>query len=249
MILTVILLSCHSKLDKFKDYKIARPNYWDSFLTLSEIEAKSIEHEKEFNDRQDYLFKVDSMFIPGTPDSLKLRYSNKAVERRRNFEFNRSRWNVDTYVNNAKVDSTLHENEFITFFCGCTLEENKIKVNMGIWVFGGMFVDIHLSENTYSAFYTENVHEESPYKYSPQDSSFTDEINSNLVDKKLTLLSEPRFTINERVAGLIEFETPKFYSTAGYKKWFYGKSKTELDELFIKGEVYFSCVLKNKKFN
>lgn len=230
-------------------FNVGSIEHWESFMVPTDFENRIINIEKSHYEIYDHLVSVDSVFIEGTPDSIKEDHYRTELENRTHFEFNRSRWDTKVLTNDVVQDSTLIDGNLISFPCHCKISNNKIYITMGMLAFGGTLVKIVIQSDSFSASIFEDAYQTLKYKYTSQDTIWVSEIALQLTNKQLTLTSTPKFQLNELISGLLEFESPIYYSDKIYTYDIEDKTTGQaLDVMQTKGKIFFTCVLpKNLK--
>jgi hypothetical protein len=164
------------------------------------------------------------------------------------YKDNRSRYYLDLFINDKKDDKHFEDIDTLTTECGCYLSGDTIKIQMGIWVFGGFTFSIDLTKNKFTSKYWEDTHKEPIYKTDLTDSSLVDNIFVENEEQLLILDKKPTFKIDENILGYLTFKTKNYYRTSEYqsgmaKDVYDGKS---MDKLNMTGSLYFKCKVRQK---
>lgn len=227
-----------------KEYQIAKIENWTKFELLTTLEAKHHRINEESYKRTDRMYKADSLYLPTvTAERKKILYEEYHLKKRLNYKENRSRY----FVEYIKGDSTIVDRTFtmldtVSTECICELKNDTIQIKMGIWVFGGFFYNIKIHKDYFELVYIEDAHEVEPFKYRETDTVFVEYLELKVENSSLIFDREFNFRIGEQLNGHLKFESPKYYVDSNYR----GYSREEkLDESVSKGEIYFTCKLRD----
>lgn len=225
-----------------KEYSIGNIENLETFEILTEEESKMHLKSQEKYKRQDHKYKVDSLFRPGTTEERKKMLYELKLKKRVSFKENRSRFFVDFIKN----DSILLEEEAMvpkpfSIPCSCTLNNDSLYISMGLSFFGGFFYDIRVHENMYSLNYQEADSEFPMYKYSPED-SLSYGVNLSIIDSKLIFEKPFHLTIDEKITGHLNFESPNYYIFSDFDEYSISLRKSEKRK--VKGYILFTCQIR-----
>ncbi len=127
------------------------------------------------------------------------------------YKDNRSRYFFDSYVNAKKDETDLPDIDTLTSECSCYLNNDTIKVKMGIWIFGGFGFSINLFKDMFASGYWINTHKQNIFKFNLSDTSLSDNVFVPNLIQNLTLFEIPRYQIGEEIIGYLSFKTNNYY--------------------------------------
>ena len=151
---------------------------------------------------------------------------------------NRSRYFLQDYIENRLVRNEDTTSQVMTTPCECYIDNDTIKIRMGIWAFGGFSFALNLYKNQYDITYWEDTHKQFIYKQQLSDAKMMDNITVGMKEQRLVMQAKPAFTIGEKLTGYFDIKTDYYYKAED--------ENAELKKHNTRGEIYFKCTLRRK---
>jgi hypothetical protein len=225
-----------------KEYSRGNIENLKTFEILTEEESKMHLKSQEKYKRQDYKYKVDSLFRPGTAEERKKMLYELKLKKRVNYKENRSRFFIDFIKNDSIIleEGAMMPKPF-SIPCTCILNNDSLYISMGLSFFGGFLYEIRIYENMYSLNYHEADSEFSMYRYSPED-SLSYGINLPILDSKLIFEKPFHLAIDEKITGHLNFKSPNYYIFSDFDEHSILQEKSEKRK--VEGDVLFTCQIR-----
>ncbi|MFJ1408520.1 hypothetical protein [Capnocytophaga canimorsus] len=223
-------------------YHIGKIPQLERFETLTKNEIR-LDSLKDKHQKEELQMMLDGKaFIEGTPQEFVQKMIEKHKITALRYKDNRSRYFIKTLAKSKEYPFLSTEEEPFTTDCTCVLDNDTIKIRMGIWVFGGFQFNINLSKNDFQTLYWEDTHERNTYKQSLSD-TLTDNITLEMQQQKLILAKKPTFTLGEELLGHLTFKTNEFYQQT---EEIDAENSQDMLKVAKAGELYFRCQVRQK---
>ncbi len=131
------------------------------------------------------------------------------------------------------------DTDTVTTNCDCTLAGDTLNIKMGIWVFGGVAINLQLTGNNFKGIYWEDTHEQKVYRANPGDTVLTDNMQVEIAESTLVLEQQPSYKLGENLLGYFTFKTADYYKL-NYEE---GPVTGPFDKMNLKGNLHFKCVV------
>lgn len=229
-------------------YKVGKIPDLAFFKKMTSAEVRLDSLKDTYNLEKLEMMKNGKAFIASVPNEfIKKQLELQKSKVNHHYKDNRSRYIFAFYKNNEIENYTLPK-DTLTTECNCFLDNDTIKVKMGMWVFGGFGFDINLQKDGFSATYWEDTHKQKFYKKSLKDSVLTDNVLLTFKEQFLILDTKPNFILGEKILAGLKFKTINYYRSADYEKGMTCDtcSDSKMDTMFLDGILYFKCILRKK---
>jgi hypothetical protein len=193
-------------------------------------------------------------FLKGTPQEI----IDRVVHDRKimsgiYFKDNRSQYRFTRYKNGIAEPpgDGIEEFEQIGTQCDCVLNGDTIRVEMGVWAFGGFGFSLTFKGKQFAGSYWEDMHKLKVFLVSPGDTALTGGIRVGLKEPKLVLLESPKYQLGQQLTGHLIFQTADYFRSVDYKDGiaFNVYNNTKTDILFTKGYFHFTCKVRERVEN
>ncbi len=215
-------------------------------LTVYELRRDSLtekhNHEKIARMRDGTAFKK------GVPKKEQQQMLAHELATQQTYRDNRSRYFIKRFINDKEDKEFLADTDTLTTECTCYLSNDTIKIKMGLWVFGGLGLNVLIHKNNFKSAYWEDEHEQNIYKTMLSQTELSDNIFVENERAQLILQNQPIFTAGEMISGYLRFKTKEYFISADYHQGFAADSYSDakMNSAYTQGEVYFKCRLRNK---
>lgn len=192
--------------------------------------------------------KDGSAFVEGVSEKNKQEAIEYEMTVKQPYRDNRSRYFLKKMVNGKQDKEFLTDADTLTTECTCYLSNDTIKVNMGIWVFGGLGANILIMDKKYSSAFWEDVHKQKIFKTTLNQKELSDNVFVENASQQLILKASPQFSVGENIEGYLKFKTSDYFVSADYEPGFGADSYSdaEMYPVYVQGDIYFKCRLRKK---
>ena len=218
------------------------------YLTAYEVRLDSLMQAQ--NNRSLKMMLDGKAFIKGTSQEL----IDSAIQEQKvlssiRYKENRSRYEFQHYKNGKLLAKTENESELdsVGTECSCFLDNDTLKVRMGIWGFGGFAFPIDIVANKFTSSYLVDEHKRKIFKLNSSD-SLTDNIVVPIVEQQLTMDSLPTYKVGQQLTGYFTFKTANYMRAADFEDWAAKDeySDKDMDTMYTKGVIRFTCKVRPK---
>lgn len=249
LLLWLLVLTTLCKAQKsYQQYRVGNVPGIERFNTLTAREVRLDSLKKIHSEEKLQRIQDGSAFVSGVSEKDKqeaIQYEKIMAIPYRN---NRSRYFMEQYVNHEPEKDLSEKSDMLTTECNCYLSDDTIKINMGIWVFGGFGFNLAINKKNFYSEFWYDLHENPAFKTVLTQKEMSDNIlvGNNL--QELILEKAPAFLLGEEVTGYMKFKTDNYFRSSEYKSYMASDmySDARMDTLYMKGELYFKCQLRQK---
>lgn len=246
--LMLLLASLNTQAQKSAQFEVASVPYISYFELLTAREQQLDTMKARFAAEKLKALRDGSAFLETATDADKKIMIENEEARNLRYKDNRSRYNISSLLNNTKEKDVFEEVDTLTTECDCYLSNDTIKVNMGIWVFGGFRFSLNISKDRFNGEYWEDTHEQMIYKQQLSAGKLVDNVTVGFEKQRLVLQEHPAFQVGGKLLGFLAFRSMPWYRTPDYSPGSAAEaySDKKMDTTAVEGYLHFKCVVRKK---
>lgn len=246
--LILLLASLSTQAQKSVQFDVASVPYISYFEPMTAREQQLDTMKARFAAEKMAALRDGSAFLPTVTEADRKAMIQNEEARNLRYRDNRSRYKISSLLNNTKEKNVFKEVDTLTTECDCYLSNDTIKVNMGIWVFGGFRFSLNISKDRFNGEYWEDTHEQMIYKQQLSAGKLVDNVTVEFEKQRLVLQEHPAFQVGEKLLGFFSFRSRPWYRTADYRPGSASEaySDKKMDTAAVEGSLHFKCKVRKK---
>lgn len=223
------------------------------------IDINSLQRDAHFNKLNKYELRWDSLSVERLKeringlessnfflDSLSKQEQADTIRRLREtavvYSENRSRFLLNEYVDQEFTDSLMVDRQAKAI---CLLEDSTVYIQTGTGIFGGVYFEINLEQNSFNSSFIIDEYKENIFKTNVEDTILASSIQVPMKKQVLYLDNELSFQNGVTIHGVLDFETVTFFRSSNFDPYLSmdAYDPNEVDKIYYLGELEFTCKL------
>jgi len=206
--LSLLTLTCLAQV-KLKNFDVWTVKAIDtsSFNTLTTFETQMDSLLNAQRTEQLRTLLGGNSFIEGTSQEIiDSAINNQKILASLRYKDNRSRYSFRQYKNSIELNDQTKQIDDYGSECKCTIDNDTLKIQMGIFVFGGFEFTIKVFKNIFTSHYLIDQYNLKIFKLNDRD-SLSSAIQILMAHQDLNLSKSLKLRMGEQIYGYLTFQT------------------------------------------